>query len=170
MIKRLAYLFFAACSLLPTLSYAETKFAVIDARRAMLETTAGRAVASSLEAQLKPDIDQFNNLRAALGKLQEKLTKDGDVLGADERGKIVKELREKQDDYEHLGQKIQARQSDAFQEMAQKMAPRLEGIVKSIVDAEKYDLVLERQTVLYFSPVHDITRRVTEKLNETKKP
>ena len=46
------------------------------------------------------------------------------------------------------------------------MAPKFEAVLKDLIDLEDYDAVLPRQTLLWINPRHDITRRVTEKLNE----
>ena len=46
------------------------------------------------------------------------------------------------------------------------MAPKVQAIVNDLVEIERYDFVFERRTVAYANPRHDITAKVTEKLNE----
>ena len=46
------------------------------------------------------------------------------------------------------------------------MAPKLNAVLDDLVEIEGYDLVLQRGGLLYVNIKHDITRRVTEKLNE----
>ena len=46
------------------------------------------------------------------------------------------------------------------------MGPKVQAIVNDLVEVERYDLVFERSNVGYVNPRHDITAKVTEKLNE----
>ena len=43
-----------------------------------------------------------------------------------------------------------------------------EGVLKDLTEQEKYDVILERNALLYADPKHDITKRVTELLNAKK--
>ena len=57
---------------------------------------------------------------------------------------------------------------EARQEILRTLAPKFEAVLKDIIQVDQIDLVLNPQTLQYANPKHDITRRVTEKMNEQR--
>ena len=41
-------------------------------------------------------------------------------------------------------------------------------MLKDLIELEGYDLIMERANLRYVNSKHDITRKVTEKLNENR--
>ncbi len=97
--------------------------------------------------------------------LQEKLTKDGEVMSASEKRKVQKDVEDKQIDLQFMVNKLQKELNDRRQELLQQMVPKVDAVLKDLIELEGYDLILERGSLRYANPKHDITRKVTEKLN-----
>ena len=69
-------------------------------------------------------------------------------------------------DFEFGANKLQKELQDRQQDVIRDMAPKLDAVLQDLIEIEGYDVVLQRRGLLYVNSKHDITRKVTEKLNE----
>ena len=173
-IKSLSKVLFCLLLLTPVVAGAESaapaagkalKIGVLDAQRAVFETEAAKAAMTALQAKYKKDIDEGKAIEREMGVLQEKLTKEGDVIAAAERTRMTSELREKDERRQSIGRILQSAQQEKLQEVFQQLAPKMQKAVQEITTANGYDLVLDARTVIVAAPTIDMTRKVTEKLN-----
>jgi outer membrane protein len=147
---------------------AELKIAVLDTQRALVESDEAKELLAQAQKDLQSEQDQLQALQEELLGLQEKLNKDGEVMSATEQRKLQKEIEDKQIDYQFLGNKLQKEVNDRRQELLQQMVPKIDVVLRDLIELEGYDLILERSSLRYANTKHDITRRVTEKLNEKR--
>ena len=147
---------------------AELKIAVLDTQRALLSSEEAKALLEQVQSELEQEQAQVNELGDEIRALQEKLAKDGEVMSATEQRKAQKDLEDKGIDYQFLVNKLQKELNDRRQEMGQVMVPKVDAVLKDLIELEGYDVILERSSLLYVNSKHDITRRVTEKLNEKR--
>ena len=120
-----------------------------------------------MQEELQSEQENVNTLGDEIRSLREQLVKDGEVMSPTEQRKAQKTLEDKGIDYQFLVNKLQKQANDRQQEVIQVMAPKLQAVLRDLIDLEGYDLILEAG-VLYVNSKHDITRRVTEKLNEKR--
>ena len=85
-----------------------------------------------------------------------------------EQRKISKEIEDKQIDYQFRVNKLQKEVNDRRQELLQQMVPKIDAVLKDLIEVEQYDMIMERGSLRYVNSRHDITRKVTEKLNEKR--
>jgi outer membrane protein len=149
-------------------AFAEIKIAVIDTQRALLESEEAKQLMQSAQEDLKDDQSQLQTLGQQIQSLQEQFQKDAEVMSEGDRRARQKEIEDKQIDFEFQRNKLQKAINDRRQELAQQMVPKLEGVLKDLTEQEKYDVILERNALLYADPKHDITKRVTDMLNAKK--
>lgn len=147
---------------------AELKIAVIDTQRALLESEEARQLMQAAQSELQGDQNQLQTLGQQIMGLREQFQKDAEVMGESDQRRRQKEIEDKQIEYEFLANKLQKAVNDRRQELGQQMVPKLEAVLKELTEKEGYDLVLERGAVMYADGKHDITRRVTELLNEKR--
>jgi outer membrane protein len=145
---------------------AEMKIAVLDTQRALVESDEAQALLAQAQKELQGEQDQLQALGEEIVGLQERLQTDGEVMSATEQRKLQKEIEDKQIDYQFLGNKLQKEVNDRRQELLQQMVPKIDVVLKDLIELEGYDLIMERGSLRYVNSKHDITRRVTEKLNE----
>jgi outer membrane protein len=150
------------------LAAAELKIAVLDTQRALLSSEEAKALMEQVQQELEAEQAAVNQLGDEIRALQEQLAKDGEVMSATEQRKAQKELEDKGIDYQFLVNKLQKQVNDRRQEMGQVMVPKVDAVLKDLIELEGYDVILERGSLLYVNSKHDITRRVTEKLNEKR--
>ena len=150
------------------LAAAEFKIAVLDTQRALGSSEEAQALMEQAQADLKKEVDEVNSLGEEIQQMQEKLKTDGEVMSPTERRKVEKSIEDKRLDYQFMVNKLQKAQEDRRQDLLQVMSPKVNAVLQDLIELEGYDLVLERTSLLYVNTKHDITRRVTEKLNEKR--
>lgn len=168
-IKRLAQLSLLALGLgAAAMAAAELKIAVLDTQRALVSSEEAKALLEQAQSELKKEEEEVNALGAEIQALQEKLQTDGEVMSPTEQRKAQKDIEDKRIDYEFLVNKLQKALQDRRQDLLQVMVPKVDAVLKDLIELEGYDLIMERANLRYVNPKHDITRRVTEKLNQKR--
>ncbi len=165
-VKGLAVMLVAACALGAVDASAQLKIAVLNVQRALGESEEAKALADEIQQDLQKDQDELQALGEEIQALQDQLEKDGEILGDDETRRINKDIEDKRLDFEFGANKLQKELQDRQQEILREMAPKLDAVLKDLIEIEGYDVVLQRSGLLYVNSKHDITRKVTEKLNE----
>ena len=145
---------------------AELKIAVLDTQRALVESEEAQALLAQAQQELQAEQDQLQALNDEIVALNEQLQKDGEVMSPAEQRRMQKEIEDKQIDLQFLGNKLQKEVNDRRQELLQQMVPKIDVVLKDLIELEGYDMIMERGSLRYVNSKHDITRRVTEKLNE----
>ncbi len=151
---------------LAPLAGAELKIAVVDVQAAIGQTQEAQAFLEKVQESLEADLERIRELTAQRAEIEEKVQRDGEVMGEEERTRLS-------EDYERITSDLQYR-TDTYQkavnrrrnELFQKMGPGVQAALDDLVKLEAYDLVLPRNTVIYVNPKHDITRKVTEVLDK----
>jgi outer membrane protein len=151
-----------------TVAAAELKIGIIDIQQALLASEEAQQFMETAQSELETDQNEVNTLQQEMRELQEQMQKDAEVMSPSEQRRRQKEIEDKQIDYRFLVNKLQKEVQDRQQELMQQMGPKLEAVIKDLVEAEDYDLILQRGDLVYASADLSITRKVTEKLNEKR--
>jgi outer membrane protein len=147
---------------------AELKIGVLDIQQALLASEEAKQFLQSAQTDLEAEQKEVNDLQQQILSLQEQIQKDADVMSPAEQRKRQKEIEDKQIDFRFQANRLQKEVQDRQQELMQQMGPKIEAVIKDLVDAEGYDLILQRGDLVYADNKHSITRKVTEKLNEKR--
>jgi outer membrane protein len=145
---------------------AEMKIVVLDPVRAILESDEAKVLADAANSEMQPEQDELRAAAEEMQALQAKLQKDGEVMSESERRKAINDLESMQADIQFGSQKLQKQVQDKRQEILQAMAPKYEKVLGDLIQIDQIDLILSPNQVQYANAKHDISRRVTEKLNE----
>ncbi|MBQ0754812.1 MAG: OmpH family outer membrane protein [Gammaproteobacteria bacterium] len=157
-----------ALVLAPSLAMAEIKIAVIDPIGAIAETTEVKTRTGKLETDMKNKEAEMMKLRDEILAIEESLKKDGLTMSKDKQKSLSDQRDAKMNDFRSRQQLAQKRIESDRNEMLQLMEPRLKQAVDEIAKEGKYDLVLTRQAALFAKEEIDITRKVTQKMNQMK--
>ncbi len=147
---------------------AELKVAVVDSQRAILESDEAQGLLNQASEELKGEQDAVIALRDSITALQDQLQKDGEVMSQTEQQKILKEIESQRLDFEFGANKLQKEAQDRQQAIFQQIGPKYQKVINDLIEIEGYDLIIERSNLLYSNSKHEITRKVTEKLNENR--
>lgn len=151
-----------------SLALAAGKVGVVDIERALFLSDAAQTSLKKFEKDNQSEVDKLKELQQELIALKEKGEKDGDVMSDDERRKLGSQFEEKSATYKFYAQKLQQAEGKWRQVFLQEQQPRIEKELKAIVDADKYDVILQAGAVVYAAPATDITKKLIERLNASK--
>jgi len=149
---------------------AEVKLAFVDVQRAILSTEEAKRIQTQVAEEFKEEQAELRQISTDAAALMQRAQKDAEVMSQAEKARINQELSEKDEEFKFRGERLQrqvnARQGELFEGMDQKLQKAIEDLVLS----EDYDIILPRNSALYVGELYDITRKVTEKLNDLDKP
>lgn len=155
----------AALSMAQTAA-AQLKIAVVDVNEAIGQTREAQDFLRRVQEELRGDQETIRNLTAERSRIEERVERDGDVLSEQERIRLS-------EDYERLTADLQFR-AESYQktlqrrrnELFRQMGPRVQAALDDLVQREGYDMIVPGGAVIYVNPQHDITRKLTERLDE----
>lgn len=145
---------------------AEMNIVVLDPVRAILESEEAKVLAEAANKEMQPEQEELRAAAEEMQALQAKLQKDGEVMSDSERRKAIKDLESMQADLQFGSRKLQKEAQDRRQEILQALAPKYEKVLSDLIQIDQIDLILSPNQLQYANAKHDISRRVTEKLNE----
>lgn len=151
----------------PAVAQAQNKIAVVDVRRAVMETEEGLRVAASLKQLFDSRQVELANREKTLMDEKTKLDQDakaGRIPKADLQKKYAaweKDVAEVQKLLYQYDQEMQLKQKELTDPILQKIL----GLVRRIAAQDGYEMVLEKTAVPYFRKDLDITDRTIQMYN-----
>lgn len=149
-------------------AHAELKIAVLNTQRAVIESDEAKSMIEKIRSELDRDETRVRSLGEEIQKATAKLQKDADTLSNSEKRRLQKEIEDKQIDYQFQVNKLQKEVNDRQQEIFAALAPKVDTVLKEMIEKEKYDMIVQRSNLLYVKQEFDITRQVTENLNKKR--
>jgi outer membrane protein len=156
-----------AALLSPAVAAAQSKIAVVDVRRAMLETEEGLRVQATLKKL-------FDNRQVELDAKQRALADERDKLDKEaQAGKTPKEaLQRKYEIWQRQAAELQSTMVDYQHEMQRKesemttpILQKVLGLVRRIASQDGYDVVLEKSAAPYYRADLEVTDRAIQMYN-----
>ncbi|CCK75201.1 Putative outer membrane protein, chaperone Skp (OmpH) family [Oleispira antarctica RB-8] len=160
------FLQIALLAMAASFAQAEMKIAVVDMQRAVLASDEAKIAVEKFRAAKQDDIDTISKLETELKGIQDKIAKDGEIMSEDERRKLKNSFEEKATTYKFHRQNMQKAEQQELQQLAQAMEPKMQKALKTIIDENKYDLVVRPEMVIFNGPGTDITKLLLEQLNK----
>lgn len=163
--KRLMILF-ATALLLTSPVQAAGKLAVLDVQQALLSSNAANNFRNQLKQELSGEQQQLVDLEKQARALQEKMQKNAGLSSAEETKQLRMQFQKAFGEYQRRGQELQQKRAQREQAFLKEMRPRLDEIIRNLIEEQNIELVLNKQAAIYANPELDITARVTELLNQ----
>lgn len=159
-----------ALSLVSAVSFAQGKIVVLDPTGAVMSTTAAKAKFDKLQksSDFTAAKAKLDGLAADIKALQTEYQKDGMTWSAEKRAESEKKLQSLGQDYQFQGKKLQGEQQVLMQQVMQELGPKMETVVKQLVDSENISMIVDAKSVMMAKPEIDITSKVTDLLNKAK--
>jgi len=157
-------------SLLPSLALAaDQKVAVLDWRAALLGTEQAKVEFDKIRKSLSADEKEIRDLAEQARKLQDKLKKQASNLSDDEKRQLSKDIQEKAEEYQFLGQRLKKEQRQQQEAYVRNARLLLDDAVRVVIEKKDIDLLLDRQAVTFVKPELDMTKDVITELNKLQK-
>ncbi len=139
------------------------KIGVVDAVAVLQQSQWGKAASEELRKvaeKMDADLDQKQK---AFAGAKDEFDKKKDVLDAKTKSKKEQDLKDMQAE----GQKFLMDSKGKLNELQAAVAKKVHDIVDKIGRDDKYDLILEKTSVVYSTDKDDITKRVAAELDKT---
>lgn len=157
---------FAALTAVAEDAAAQLKIAVVNSDAAIGQSEEFKTFRDALLEEFSEEQGEIQTLQEDIVALQQRVTDERDVMSETEMREVQKEIENKNLDLEFRGKKFEKDVNDRQVEFFQTMTPKFRAVVNDLIEIERYDFVLERRQLLFANMKHDITAKVTEKLNE----
>ncbi len=157
-----------ALCLLPVVASAQGRIAVVNLEEAILQTDEAQQRLNGLRteddyAADKAELERLQGEREALIK---ELQNDLAVMSAEQQQAARKRLASKNADLEHVLRKLQKQEQDLGQALLQEMTPKVQAVLRDLIQSEGIGLLLQRSAVIHSDNGYSITAKVTDKLNQ----
>ncbi len=146
---------------------ASSKVVVFNMQAAILQTDVAKKRLSALEADAEYAAlrGKFESLRAELEALQKDAEKNGMVWTQEQQAAHRKKVEYKSADFKLAVEKLKAERNAVMQQIMQEQGEKAKAVLKELVTAESVGLVLDSSVAYWADAEHDITAKVTAKLN-----
>ncbi|RRJ85101.1 OmpH family outer membrane protein [Aestuariirhabdus litorea] len=145
---------------------ADTKIAVVNYQMALIESDAAKAYAKRAEDRFGAQVNELKKLEEEGKRLQAKYERDAAAMSESEKKELEMELQRKAQDFEYKSKQLQSEKAQSDRSEIEALRPKLDQAIQAVVKEGGYDLVLERNGVVFVSPAIDITTQVIQKLNK----
>lgn len=147
-------------------AHAEVKIAVVDVQSAILNSEEAKRLLAQIQEEFKGEEAEIRKIQSDAAAMLERLQKDSDVMSDAEKRKLQQEIESMNNDFVYLRQKLQRQIEERQNELFAGIDQKVQKAIEELVLAEDYDVILPRQAALYVGDLYNITRKVTEKLNQ----
>ena len=159
LLAMLAILIFSTTA---TFAAGTAKIGIVDAVGALQQSQWGKAAADELKKvaeKMDADLDQKGK---AFAGAKDEFDKKQGVLDAKTKTKKEQELRDMQQE----GQKLLMDSKGKLNDLQASLAKKVHDVVEKIGKDEKYDLILEKTSTVFFNEKDDITKQVAKELDK----
>ncbi|MES2510612.1 MAG: OmpH family outer membrane protein [Pseudomonadota bacterium] len=141
----------------------EFKVGIVNLDRIFREANSAKAAQTKLEAEFGKREKELNDVATQLKTLSDKFERESPTLSETQRNTRQKQLVDQDRDFQRKRREFQEDLNTRKNEELQQVIERANRVVKTLAEAEKYDLII--QEAVYVNPKHDITDKVLRALN-----
>ncbi len=142
------------------------KIAVLGVQQALLASSAAADFREKLKSEFSKEDRSLLDLEKQVKAARDKITKNKDLASAEELKKMKIQFQKVFTEYQRNGQALQQKRMEREQAFIQEMRPKLDKVIRELIEKEGYDVVLAKQATLFAKKEIDITPRVVELLNK----
>ena len=155
------------CILLPMAGVAASaqdfKDGIVNLDRIFREANTSKAAQAKLEQEFSKREKEIADLGGQIKAQSEKLERDAPTLSESQRNTRQRQLVEQDREFQRKRREFQEDLNSRKNEELQLVIERANRVVRSLAEAEKFDLIL--QEAVYVNAKHDITDKVIKTLN-----
>jgi outer membrane protein len=141
----------------------EFKVGIVNLDRIFREANTSKAAQTKLEQEFSKREKEIADLGGQIKAQSEKLERDAPTLSESQRNTRQRQLVEQDREFQRKRREFQEDLNSRKNEELQLVIERANRVVRSLAEAEKFDLIL--QEAVYVNAKHDITDKVIKALN-----
>ncbi|HXB74608.1 MAG TPA: OmpH family outer membrane protein [Candidatus Acidoferrales bacterium] len=149
----------ACCALLAIsqAAPAQTKVAVINLQRAVLESAEIKAASDAMSAKYKPRVAEIEQLNKEISALASNLQSNAGKLTEQAQTDMNQQAQRKQRDVQRKQDDLQADVDRERNEILQRSSVKMSAVVKKLAEAKGLDIVVDAPYAVYFKEALEIT-------------
>ena len=136
---------------------AQSKVAVINLQKAVLESAEIKAASAAMEARYKPRVTQIETLDKEIAAISQNLQTNAGKLTAQAESDLTAQGTRKQRDVQRLRDDLQADVDRDRNDILQKSALKMTDVLKKMAEEKGYDIVVDAPYAPYFKAALEIT-------------
>ncbi|MBV0932504.1 OmpH family outer membrane protein [Marinobacterium weihaiense] len=140
--------------------------AVLGVEEALLTSDAAKSFREELKKEFADDEKQLVELEKQARELRDKLQKNAGLASEDDIKQMRMQFQKAFAEYQRRGQAMQQQRAEREQAFIAEMRPRLDKVIRQLIEDEKFDVVISKQATVYTADSADLTERVTQLLNK----
>ena len=146
-----------------SVSAQEFKIGIVNLDRIFREANSAKTAQAKLEQEFGKREKDLNDVATQLKTASDKFEREAPTLSETQRNNRQKQLVDQDRDFQRKRREFQEDLNARKNEELQQVIERANRVVKTLAEAEKYDLIV--QEAVYVNPKHDITDKVLKLLN-----
>ena len=139
------------------LAPAQTKIAVINLQRAVLESDEIKKASAELEGKFKPRQTDMQKIEKELQGIQENLQKNAGKLTPQAEAELTAQGQRRQRELQRLTEDLQADVDRERNDILSKSSKQMTAVVSKLAAEKGYDVVVDVTNTVFFKPVLEIT-------------
>src|SRR5260370_17156730 len=136
---------------------AQTKVAIINLQRAVLESAEIKKASTELEAKYKPRQTAVEKLQKDLQGIQQNLQTNAGKLTPQDEADLTAQGQRKQRELQRLNEDLTADVERDRNDILGRSSQRMQAVVKKVAEAKGLDVVVDISNTVYFKPALEIT-------------
>ncbi|MDP2998299.1 MAG: OmpH family outer membrane protein [Bryobacterales bacterium] len=157
----------AFCLALAASASAQSKIAVINLQKAVVDTAEIKKASAELEAKYRPRQEQMEKLQKEIQSLQQQLQNLQGKLTPQAEQDMVGQGQKKQRDLQRISEDLQADVDRERTDILNRSGQRMTVVVKKLAEEKGYDAVVEISNLVYFKAALEITTDATVAYDKT---
>jgi outer membrane protein len=149
-----------------TAASAQTKVAVINIQRAVLESDDIQKASAAMEAKYKPRQQEIEKLQKDLQAIQQQLQAGAGKLTPQAEADLTAQGQRKQRELQRISDDLQSDVNTERNDILGKSQQKMATVVKKLAEEKGYDLVVDVTNTWYFKPALDITAEALAEYNK----
>lgn len=141
------------------------KIGVVDLQKIMQTSNQMKLIQQKLEKEFKPRRDKLVTMEDGLKKDMEKFKRDSSIMSQAQKKDMEKKIVSTQQTFEREGQQYQQELSTAHNEAMEELYGKIRKAISKVADAQKYDLILQKDAAPFSVTKLDITDLVIKEID-----
>lgn len=141
---------------------AQTKVAVIDSQRALLETAEIKKAQADLEARFRPRQEEMMKLQKEIEEIQKQLQTMLGKLTPQAQSELSVRGQRKQRELQRMQEDVQADLDRERGDILARSTRQMQEIVSKLADEKGLDIVIDAADTIFHRPTLDLTKEATE--------
>lgn len=167
-VKSIAVATLLAAGALAQAQAQELRIGYVSGERVLRDSMPAKAAQAKLEAEFSKREKDLSDTAARLKATSDKLEKDAPTLSEAERSRRQRDLVEQDREFQRRRREFQEDLNQRKNEELAGIVERANKVIKQIFDTEKYDIILQDQSVVFASARVDITEKVIKALSAAR--